>query len=61
MQREDETALEREVEREHETREEQRFTSGDFTGLETDERAARSMREGNLEDVERLADRDEGP
>ena len=61
MKREDEATLEREVEREHETREEQRFSSGDITGLEADERAARMVREGNVEDVERLADRDEGP
>ena len=61
MKREDEAALKREVEREHETREEQRFSSGDVTGLETDERAARTVREGNIEDVERLAERDEGP
>ena len=61
MKREDEAALRREVEREHETREEQRFSSGDVTGLETDERAARTVREGNIEDVERLAERDEGP
>jgi hypothetical protein len=32
MKREDEAALEREVEREQETREEQRFSSGDMEG-----------------------------
>ena len=61
LMKRDEAALKREVEREHETREEQRFSSGDVTGLETDERAARTVREGNIEDVERLAERDEGP
>jgi hypothetical protein len=60
-QREDEAVLEREVEREHETREEQRFTSGDMTGLESDERAARSVRDANIEDVESFADEDNGP
>ena len=61
MKREDEAALEREVEREHETREEQRFTSGDMEGLQSDEFAARSMREGNIEDAETFADEENGP
>jgi hypothetical protein len=58
-QREDEALIEREVEREHETREEQRFTSGDMTGLESDERAARSVRDANIEDVESFAEGDD--
>jgi hypothetical protein len=57
--REDEALIEREVEREHETPEEQRFTSGDMTGLESDERAARSVRDANIEDVERFAEGDD--
>ncbi|MGB2874738.1 MAG: hypothetical protein WBB76_04600 [Gaiellaceae bacterium] len=59
MKREDDAALEHAEERSYETAEERRYTSGDFTGLETDERAARSVREGNIGDVERLAQEDE--
>jgi hypothetical protein len=56
MQREDERAIGHEVEREHETREEQRFS--DVTGYESDERAAEtlSVREENVEDAERFAE-----
>jgi hypothetical protein len=61
MKREDEAALEREVEREHETREEQRFSSGDMEGLQSDEFAARSMHEGNVEDAEAFGDEENGP
>ena len=58
MQREDERAIEHEVEREHETREEQRFASGDMTGLETDQRAAETVtfHDETIEDAERFAD-----
>jgi hypothetical protein len=61
MQREDERAVEGEVEREHETREEQRFTSGDMTGLESDQRAAESVtfHDETVEDAERLAEDDD--
>ena len=63
MNREDERAIEQEVEREHETREEQRFASGDMTGLETDQRAAETVtfHDETVEDAERLADGDDGP
>ena len=63
MNREDERAIEQEFEREHETREEQRFASGDMTGLETDQRAAETVtfHDETVEDAERLADSDDGP
>jgi hypothetical protein len=58
-QRENEQALESEMEREHETPEEQRFR--DATGYESDERAAEavSVHDENIEDAERLADGDD--
>jgi len=58
MQREDERAIEHEVERERETGEEQRFASGDMTGLETDQRAAETVtfHDETIEDAERFAD-----
>jgi len=61
MKRDDEQAIEREVEREHETREEQRFTSGDVTGLESDQRAAEAVtfHDETVEDAERLAEGDD--
>jgi hypothetical protein len=59
VKREDDAALEREVEREHETREEQRAASGDMEGLQSDEFVARSMHEGNIEDAETFADEDD--
>jgi hypothetical protein len=63
MKREDEAAFTREVEREHETREEQRFASGDMTALESDERAAETVtfHDETIEDAERLADGDDEP
>ena len=62
-QREDERAVEHEVEREHETREEQRFASGDMTALESDQRAAETVtfHDETIEDAERFADDDDGP
>lgn len=62
-QREDERAIEHEVEREHETREEERFASGDMTALESDERAAETVtfHDETIEDAERLADSDDEP
>jgi hypothetical protein len=62
-QRSDEAALQREVEREHETREEQRFASGDMTALETDERAAETVtfHDETIEDAERFAEGDDDP
>ena len=58
-QREDERAIESEIEREGETREEQRFR--DVTGYESDERAAEtlSVHDENVEDAERFAEGDE--
>ena len=61
MKREDEAAIERSQERAHETLDEQRVTSGDIAGLQSDEFAARSMHEGNIEDAERFAQDDDGP
>ena len=63
MQREDERAIEREVEREHETGEEQRFASGDVTALESDQRAAETVtfHGETVEDAERFAKDDDGP
>ena len=60
-QRKDEQAIEREMEREHETREEQRFASGDMTGLETDQRAAETVtfHDETIEDAERFAEGDD--
>ena len=62
-QREDERAVEHELEREHETREEQRFASGDMTALESDQRAAETVtfHDETIEDAERFADDDDGP
>jgi hypothetical protein len=57
--REDEQAVESEVEREHETPEERRFR--DVTGYQDDERAAEtlSVHDENIEDAERLAEGDD--
>jgi hypothetical protein len=57
--REDDAAIEREIVREHETREEQR--RGDVTGFESDERAAETVtfHADTIEDAERLADGDD--
>jgi len=60
MKREDEAAIERSQERAHETLDEQRVTSGDIAGLQSDEFAARSVHEGNIEDAERFAKDDDG-
>jgi len=54
--REDEEALEREIDREHDTPEERRELSGDIDGIAADERAARRLGEGSIEDVDRLGD-----
>jgi hypothetical protein len=61
-QRQVDSAIEHEAEREHETREEQRFTSGDLTGFESDERAAETVtfHDETIEDAERFAEDDEG-
>jgi hypothetical protein len=59
MQREDQEAIESEIEREGETRDEQRFR--DYTGYENDERAAEtlSVHSESIEDAERLAEGDD--
>jgi hypothetical protein len=61
-QRQAHSAIEHEAEREHETREEQRFASGDVTGLESDQRAAETVtfHDETVEDAERFAEGDEG-
>ncbi|HVD48797.1 MAG TPA: hypothetical protein VNB50_02090 [Gaiellaceae bacterium] len=53
--REDERAIEHAQERQLETHEERHATE-DLSGLEADERAARTFREPNIEDAERFAD-----
>jgi hypothetical protein len=60
--REDDQAIEREVEREHETIDERRYSSGDVTGVESDQRAAEAVtfHDETIEDAERLADGDDG-
>jgi len=57
--REDEQAVESEVERMHETPEERQFR--DLTGYQDDERAAEtlSVHDENIEDAERLAEGDD--
>ena len=59
MKREDDAAIEREIVREHETREEQR--RGDVTGFESDERAAETatFHADTIEDAEDLAEGDD--
>jgi hypothetical protein len=56
--REDAQAIERAEERRHQTPAERRVSSGDFTALKSNERAARMVLEPNLDDVERLAEGD---
>ena len=60
-QREDEAAIEAAEERSYETPAERHATSGDFEGLQADERVARDLHEGNVEDAERFADDDDAP
>jgi len=56
MKREDERTIEHAEERQNETLDERRYTSGDITGLEDDRFAARSEHEPSIEDAERFAD-----
>ncbi len=49
-------ARERQDERRHQTPAERRVSSGDFTALKSDERAARMMLEPNVANAERLAE-----
>jgi hypothetical protein len=53
--REDDAAIERAQERVHETHEE-RHATDDYEGMVTDERAARTVHEANVEDAERFAE-----
>jgi hypothetical protein len=53
--REDERTIERARERQVESHEERHATE-DYDALQADERAARTMREANVEDAERFAD-----
>jgi hypothetical protein len=55
-ERADASAMEREEERWQESPEERRITSGDIEGLEADEIAARGVREGSIDDADRLGD-----
>ena len=56
MKREDEHTIEHAEEQQDETLDEQRHSSGDITGLEDDEFAARDFHEGSIEDSERFAE-----
>jgi hypothetical protein len=57
--REDVQAVERAEERRHQTPAERRVSSGDFTALKSNERAARLVLEPNIDDAKRLAGGDE--
>ena len=57
--RRDAQAVERAEERRYQTPAEWRVSSGDFTALKSDERAARMVLEPNVEDAVRLAGGDE--
>jgi hypothetical protein len=59
MAREDAGAMRRAEERSHETAEERRASSGDFEGMQADNRAARSEHEPNIEAADRLGETDE--
>jgi hypothetical protein len=56
MHREDERTIEHAEEKQNETLDERRYSSGDITGLEDDEFAARTDHEGSIEDAERFAE-----
>jgi hypothetical protein len=56
MNREDERTIERAEEEQNETLDERRYSSGDITGLEDDEFAARSEHEASIEDAEKFAE-----
>jgi hypothetical protein len=56
MNREDERTIERAEQEQNETLDERRYSSGDITGLEDDEFAARSEHEPSIEDAEKFAE-----
>jgi hypothetical protein len=56
--KEDEAAIERAVERQGETAEERHVEEGGIDGLRADERGARDLHEGSVEDAERFAEGD---
>ena len=56
MNREDERTIEHAEEAQDETLDERRYSSGDITGLEDDEFAARDFHEGRIEDAEKFAE-----
>jgi hypothetical protein len=60
-QREDDEAIERAEERSHETPEERTLSSESVIALGTDQHAAKRVLEPNVEDVDELADLDDGP
>jgi hypothetical protein len=57
--REDAQTVERAEERRYQTSAERRVSSGDFTALKSNQRAARMVLEPNVEGAERLAGGDE--
>jgi hypothetical protein len=57
--REDAQTVERAEERRYQTPAERRVSSGDFTALKSNQRAARMVLEPNVEGAERLAGGDE--
>ena len=61
MQREDKSAFEREVEREHETPEERRLSSEDILDIDADQHASEWLQEPNIEDAGRVGQEDDGP
>jgi hypothetical protein len=56
MKREDDETVEHALERQDQTPEEQRYSSGDLTGLEDDQFAARTEHEPSMEDADRLGE-----
>jgi len=59
--REDDEATERADERSHESPEERKLSSESIIALDTDQHAAERVLEPNIEDVDELADLDDGP
>jgi len=59
--REDDEATERADERSHESPGERKLSSESIIALDTDQHAAERVLEPNIEDVDELADLDDGP
>ena len=59
--REDDEAIERAVEQSHENPEERKLSSESIIALDTNQHAAERVLEPNIEDVDELADLDDGP